>query len=80
MPELNGQEIVAELRNLRAGVPVLISSGYAKEDVMDRFAGCEVSDFIQKPCTVQQLVAEVKATTKGTPPIYPTQRGFQHGA
>jgi PAS domain S-box-containing protein len=63
MPGLSGQETLAELRSINAGVAVVISSGYAEADTMPLFAGVEVSGFIQKPYTSRHLGRAVKAAT-----------------
>ncbi|MFC1734559.1 PAS domain S-box protein [Candidatus Hydrogenedentota bacterium] len=49
MPHMDGEEAFRELRRIKPGVKVIISSGYAEEDVSERFAGRGVAGFIQKP-------------------------------
>ena len=39
MPVMNGEQAAAELRRIRAGVPIILSSGYGEQDVAGRLAG-----------------------------------------
>lgn len=55
MPHMDGDETFRELRRLNPGVPVILSSGYAEQDVVSRFAGKGLSGFIQKPYTLDEL-------------------------
>jgi PAS domain S-box-containing protein len=55
MPQMDGEETFRELRRLDPGVPVVLSSGYAEQDVVSRFAGKGLSGFIQKPYTLAEL-------------------------
>ena len=65
MPHLDGVQTLAQLRTIRADIPVLISSGYSEQDVLRRFAGLQVSGFISKPYTLATLQA---ALSQGLPP------------
>jgi PAS domain S-box-containing protein len=49
MPRMEGEETFRRLRQLRPGVPVVISSGYNEQEVIQRFAGQGLAGFIQKP-------------------------------
>ena len=55
MPNLDGVQTLAELRLIRADIPVIISSGYSEQDVLHRFAGMQLSGFIPKPYTLNGL-------------------------
>lgn len=57
MPELDGEATFQELVRIRPEVRVILSSGYAKDDVLARFAGRSVSGFLQKPYDLQTLAA-----------------------
>ncbi len=59
MPGLDGTETYTALRQLDPAVPVIISSGYAEEDVLLRFEGVGPKVFIQKPYTLKNLRAVV---------------------
>ncbi len=61
MPQMSGEEALPELRKLRPGVKVVVSSGYSEAETMTLFKGQRVSGFIQKPYTVTGLAEKVKA-------------------
>lgn len=61
MPRMNG---VATLRALRARAPevrVLLMSGYAESDSVQRFGEHELSGFVQKPFAARALLAALEA-------------------
>jgi CheY-like chemotaxis protein len=60
MPRMSGEETLRELRNIRSGVRVMISSGYNEADTMALLGGQQVSGFIQKPYTSKGLAERVK--------------------
>jgi signal transduction histidine kinase len=60
MPNMNGEEVLPELRKLRAEVRVVVSSGYSESETMVLFKGQRVSGFIQKPYTAAALADKVK--------------------
>lgn len=49
MPRMNGEEAFRQIRHLCKDVPVLISSGYSKEEVSPKFTEQAIVGFIQKP-------------------------------
>ncbi len=55
MPHLDGVQTLAELRRIRADIPVIISSGYNEKDVLHRFEGLQLNGFISKPYTLDGL-------------------------
>ena len=61
MPNMNGEEVLPELRKLRAEVKVMMSSGYSESETMGLVKGQRVSGFIQKPYTAAGLAERVKA-------------------
>lgn len=62
MPGMNGQEVLPEIRKIRPGVKVIISSGYNETETMALFHDQRVSGFIQKPYTASRLTERVKST------------------
>jgi len=58
MPVVSGTEALRGLRALRAGVPVVLSSGYTEEDATGRFGSYETTAFVQKPYRPSELVAK----------------------
>ena len=55
MPELNGDEVFREIRQIRDDAKVLLVSGYNEQDSIDRFAGKGLAGFLQKPFTPVEL-------------------------
>ena len=61
MPAMSGEETLPELRKLRPGIRVMVSSGYSEAETMRFFQGYPVSGFVQKPYTATRLAEKVKA-------------------
>lgn len=55
MPHLSGDEVYREIRRIRDDVPVIVSSGFSRKEVMHRFAGKHLAGFIQKPYRTREL-------------------------
>ena len=60
MPHVDGAETFRELRRMRPGVRVILSSGYNEQDVTQRFVGKGLAGFIQKPYQLSTLLAVLK--------------------
>jgi len=60
MPHLSGDEVYREIRRIRADIPVIISSGFSKQDIKHRFAGKKLSGYIQKPYRIDDLVTIIR--------------------
>jgi len=57
MPAMNGEEAATELQRIRAGVPIVLSSGYSEQEMAGRFAGKGLAGFLQKPYEPAELTA-----------------------
>jgi len=57
MPSMSGEEAAAELLRVRAGVPIVLSSGYSEQEVAGRFAGKGLAGFLKKPYEPSELTA-----------------------
>jgi PAS domain S-box-containing protein len=64
MPDFSGEEVFAELRSIRPGVPVILSSGYNEQDATRRFAPAGLAGFIQKPYLPADLLSKVRAALR----------------
>ena len=58
MPGLSGEELLRELRQIRAATPV-ISSGFTREDISGQMAG-ETGAFVQKPYKYHDLAEKLR--------------------
>jgi len=55
MPGMDGEEVFMALHNIRAEVPVILCSGFTKQDVLDRFRAQGLAGFLHKPYSRTQL-------------------------
>ena len=62
MPELGGDEVLREIRQICDDAIVILSSGYSEHDVAGRFAGLKPSGFLQKPYKPLDLLASIDAS------------------
>ena len=59
MPEMNGEETLRALRRIRPDVVVLLSSGYAEDDIVPTFEEHSLAGFLQKPWLPKDLIGKV---------------------
>ena len=57
---MDGVEAFGLLRRLRPTLPVVLMSGYARDDVLKLFEGAPPNDFLDKPFQHTQLLAIVR--------------------
>lgn len=62
MPQLSGQDTFHELRRLNASLPIVMMSGFAEEEVLNQFRGQQISGFLHKPFSPQDLQAVLQRT------------------
>jgi signal transduction histidine kinase len=55
MPNLDGEEACAELHKIKASIPILLMSGFAKDEACRPFEGKGISGFLQKPFNLEKL-------------------------
>jgi two-component system, cell cycle sensor histidine kinase and response regulator CckA len=60
MPHSDGEVCYREMRQLKPGVKVILSSGYNEQDIVNRFAGKGLSGFVQKPYTTEELLSKIR--------------------
>jgi len=63
MPKLDGEEVFRELRKIRDDVPVVLSSGFAEQEILDRFRGAGLAGILQKPARMGTLLARISQAT-----------------
>ncbi|MFO7948893.1 MAG: response regulator, partial [Candidatus Fermentibacteraceae bacterium] len=64
MPGMNGLETLRAMREVRPDIEVVVSSGYAKEEIMPRFMEIGVSGFLHKPYSLSKLADALKKAGK----------------
>ena len=60
MPKLDGEEVFYQARAIRSDVPVLLLSGFAQQDVLERFRGAERVHTLQKPARMHDFLRHVR--------------------
>ena len=55
MPGMDGLQTLRLMRDIRPDIQVVVSSGYAKEEIMPRFMEIGVSGFLHKPYSLKKL-------------------------
>lgn len=55
MPGTPGKDVFLMLKKIEAGVRVLLTSGFRKDDRVDELFGMGIKGFIQKPMTIEKL-------------------------
>ena len=59
MPIMDGEEAFRIIRSIRTSVPIILTSGYNRQDTTTRFAGRTIAGFLQKPWTATELIEVV---------------------
>jgi CheY-like chemotaxis protein len=62
MPNLDGLQTLERIRGIRSDARILLMSGFTEQEVARRFAGHELSGFLQKPfklSTLREKLAEI---------------------
>jgi CheY-like chemotaxis protein len=65
MPQLSGEEVFREMRQIQPDVRVILTTGYSAQDATHRFGGQEPAAFLQKPYRVGALVAKLREVMNG---------------
>jgi PAS domain S-box-containing protein len=60
MPRLGGVEAALEIRRDQPGTPIIAMSGYGDTEVMERFSGAQIDDYLPKPFSPEQLAAKIR--------------------
>ena len=68
MPKMSGEELVAELQAARAGIPILMLSGYVSNEDSERLATIGLAGVIGKPVFPEELATAVRTTLSQSEP------------
>jgi two-component system cell cycle sensor histidine kinase/response regulator CckA len=64
MPGMNGHELALRLQSLRPGLRIVFMSGYADRDVLHKVMEEGMTNYIQKPFTINILLSRVAAALR----------------
>jgi signal transduction histidine kinase/CheY-like chemotaxis protein len=67
MPDLNGEEVLREIRELDPNVPVVVTTGYAGREAPQLLGGEKHLLVLEKPYELRDLVAAVRRMVRGEP-------------
>jgi two-component system cell cycle sensor histidine kinase/response regulator CckA len=67
MPKMSGEETFRAIRNTRADVPVILTSGYSEIDATRRFTSEGLAGFLEKPFTPADLAARLRKVLGSEP-------------
>ena len=63
MPGMDGYQTLEEIRRRWPSLPVVVSSGYSRDEIMPRFLEIGVSGFLHKPYTLRKVAETLKTLT-----------------
>jgi CheY-like chemotaxis protein len=61
MPHLDGEETFRQMRQIRPGVRVILTSGFNRQEAVNRFTGKGLAGFIQKPFELTNLIQTIRS-------------------
>jgi CheY-like chemotaxis protein len=67
MPDLNGRQVLAQLRKIRPDIKVILSSGYSLDGLEETDPVATEDGFIQKPYKIEQLSEVMRAVLRDGP-------------
>jgi PAS domain S-box-containing protein len=59
MPVMTGEQAIPIIKEMRPDVPVILSSGFGEAEVLDRLSSGGITDFLQKPYNVAEVISKV---------------------
>ena len=65
MPEIDGSELIRELRRQRSDLPVIVMSGHGEDTVRDRLGDEPISAILEKPFRSEDLDAALERVSLG---------------
>jgi PAS domain S-box-containing protein len=78
MPEMTGDQALVEIRRIRPQVPIVLTSGFGEEEVLERLSNVTIDGFLKKPFRIEDfsnLVRSVleRRSVSGISPIRAVQ-------
>jgi two-component system, cell cycle sensor histidine kinase and response regulator CckA len=69
MPGMSGEEVLTELLKLRPAQRVMLCSGYARPEALERIAVEATTDFLRKPYSPPELVSRLRSLLSRQPEL-----------
>ncbi len=66
MPEMNGEKTFHAIREINPDVPIILSSGYSRDEALSRLSGHQPAAFLQKPYKMNVLVETLQQVLSDT--------------
>jgi FixJ family two-component response regulator len=75
MPKLTGVELAQALVRLRPNIPIVMTTGFAEAEVVDRGQNSPIAEVVSKPYTLEDLGAAISRALerKRSPAPSPTE-------
>lgn len=67
MPDLSGEQVLIELQRIDPALPVVVYSGFAKEDAARQMMAQGATGFVHKPFRLTQLSRRIASCLRGAP-------------
>lgn len=64
MPVMTGEQAIPLLKAIRPDISIVLSSGFGEIEMVRRIAGLGVAGFLQKPYSMQKVIAKLEASLK----------------
>jgi CheY-like chemotaxis protein len=64
MPKLDGEDTLMALRMISPNIPVVLTSGYGEQAVVQRFVGRGLADFLPKPFVSEALLGVINTAVE----------------
>lgn len=60
MPKMGGEEVLGGIRSLAQDMPVVLMSGYSREEAISAFEGQGLAGFLPKPCKLRDALGVIR--------------------
>ncbi len=60
MPKMDGEEVLIELQKIRSDVRVVLNSGFAEDEMLERFKGSGLAGVLHKPAPKRVLLDKIE--------------------
>lgn len=61
MPQMGGRELCEKVRQKRAGIKIVVMSGYTDDELINRYIKSAGIPFVQKPVAIEDLLRVIKS-------------------